>query len=145
LANNTVHTCSVPKGKNTCVDTHVKKLAHSLQPRITLTLTPSPPPPELALKFSAKRFAVIDKENKHVKFSHLGGFCMEGNRERQGQFSSGSIIYKQAFNLRLFQAYGVNEKHDIYLCREIMVVEPFQFKKGTVARGQLWTKIAVLK
>lgn len=26
--------------------------------------------------------------------------------------------------------------------REIIVVEPFQFKKGTVARGQLWTKIA---
>lgn len=34
------------------------------------------------------------------------------------------------------------EKHDIYLCREIIVVEPFQFKKGTVDRGKLWTKIA---
>lgn len=34
------------------------------------------------------------------------------------------------------------ERHDIYLCREIIVVEPFQFKKSTVDRGKLWTKIA---
>ena len=41
---------------------------------------------------------------------------------------TGFITYNQAFNLCLFQAYGVDEKHDIYLCREIIVVEPFQFK-----------------
>jgi len=34
------------------------------------------------------------------------------------------------------------ERHGIYLCREIIVVDPFQFKKGTVDRGKLWTKIA---
>lgn len=34
------------------------------------------------------------------------------------------------------------KEHDIHLCRDIIVVEPFQSKKGTVARGQLWTKIA---
>lgn len=33
------------------------------------------------------------------------------------------------------------ERHGIYLCREIIVVDPFQFKKGTVDRGKLWTKI----
>jgi len=41
-----------------------------------------------------------------------------------------------------FRPMEWTEKHDIYLCREIIVVEPFQLKKGTVDRGKLWTKIA---
>ena len=28
------------------------------------------------------------------------------------------------------------------LCREVLVIEPYQFKKGTVERGNLWTAIA---
>ena len=34
------------------------------------------------------------------------------------------------------------EKHDDYLLREILVVEPFQFKQGSVKRGGAWTQIA---
>ena len=34
------------------------------------------------------------------------------------------------------------KEHDIYLCRDITTVEPFQSNKGTVARGQLWTIMA---
>ena len=32
--------------------------------------------------------------------------------------------------------------HDINLCREVLVVEPFRHKKGSVERGKAWTRIA---
>ena len=32
--------------------------------------------------------------------------------------------------------------HDILLCREILVEEPYKFKTGTRDRGQAWEKIA---
>ena len=32
--------------------------------------------------------------------------------------------------------------HDKLLCREVLVIEPYRFKKGTVERGNLWTAIA---
>eukprot|EP00794_Sanderia_malayensis_P020853 gene20853-22899_t len=32
--------------------------------------------------------------------------------------------------------------HDVLLCREVLVVQPFQFKHGTHDRGQSWEKIA---
>jgi len=34
------------------------------------------------------------------------------------------------------------EQHDNCLCQEILVLEPFKFKKGSIARGQTWEKIA---
>lgn len=34
------------------------------------------------------------------------------------------------------------EKHDIYLCREVLVVEPFRFRKGSVEKGKLWSNIS---
>ena len=34
------------------------------------------------------------------------------------------------------------EKHDVVLCREVLVVEPFKFKKGSVEKGKVWTEIA---
>jgi len=33
-------------------------------------------------------------------------------------------------------------KHDNCLCQEILVLELFKFKKGSIARGQTWEKIA---
>ena len=33
---------------------------------------------------------------------------------------------------------NVNDK---LLCREVLVIEPYQFKKGTVERGNLWIAI----
>ena len=33
------------------------------------------------------------------------------------------------------------EKHDVVLCREVLVVEPFKFKKGSVEKGKVWTEI----
>ena len=33
-------------------------------------------------------------------------------------------------------------EHDILLCREILVEEPFRFKAGTREKGQVWDKIA---
>ena len=32
--------------------------------------------------------------------------------------------------------------HDVLLCREILVEEPFRFKAGTREKGQVWDKIA---
>jgi hypothetical protein len=32
--------------------------------------------------------------------------------------------------------------HDLCLCEEILVLEPYKAKKGTVSRGQIWDKIA---
>ena len=32
--------------------------------------------------------------------------------------------------------------HDIALCREVLVIQPFQFKHGTRDRGQCWDKIS---
>ena len=32
--------------------------------------------------------------------------------------------------------------HDVLLCREILVEEPFRFKAGTKERGQVWDKVA---
>ena len=32
--------------------------------------------------------------------------------------------------------------HDVLLCREILVVEPYRFKAGTRERGQAWDKVA---
>ena len=34
------------------------------------------------------------------------------------------------------------EQHDNCLCQEILVLEPFKAKKGSIARGQIWDKIA---
>ena len=34
------------------------------------------------------------------------------------------------------------EQHDNILCQEILVLEPFKAKKGSIARGQIWDKIA---
>ena len=33
------------------------------------------------------------------------------------------------------------QKHDILLCREILVIEPYKHKKGTNERGKLWIVI----
>ena len=32
--------------------------------------------------------------------------------------------------------------HDVLLCREILVEEPFKFKHGSRERGQHWDKVA---
>ena len=34
------------------------------------------------------------------------------------------------------------EQHDVSLCREVLVVQPFQWQPKTQERGQAWTKIA---
>lgn len=34
------------------------------------------------------------------------------------------------------------EKHDVLLCREIIVSEPFKFKKGSLEKGKVWTDVA---
>ena len=34
------------------------------------------------------------------------------------------------------------EEKDVYLCREIIVREPFKYKKGSVDKGRIWTEIA---
>lgn len=34
------------------------------------------------------------------------------------------------------------ETHDVLLCRETLVEEPYKFKKGSADRGKSWTKIA---
>ena len=34
------------------------------------------------------------------------------------------------------------EEHDILLCREILVSQPFKFKERTVERGKIWDEIA---
>ena len=34
------------------------------------------------------------------------------------------------------------EKHDVLLCREILVIEPYRFRTGTREKGQAWDKIA---
>ena len=52
------------------------------------------------------------------------------------------IIYKQALICVYFRHMEWTKSMTFIYVREIIVVEPFQFKKGTVARGQLWTKIA---
>ena len=33
-------------------------------------------------------------------------------------------------------------EHDVMLCREILVIEPFSFRYGSRERGQAWEKIA---
>ena len=34
------------------------------------------------------------------------------------------------------------EEHDVLLCREILVSQPFKFKERTVERGKIWYEIA---
>ena len=34
------------------------------------------------------------------------------------------------------------EEHDVLLCREILVSQPFKFKERTVERGKIWDEIA---
>ena len=34
------------------------------------------------------------------------------------------------------------EEHDNHLCQEILVLEPFKYKKGSISGGQIWEKIA---
>ena len=34
------------------------------------------------------------------------------------------------------------EKHDVLLCREILLEEPFKFRKSSNERGKIWTKIS---
>ena len=35
-----------------------------------------------------------------------------------------------------------SSEHDVLLCREILVTEPYKFKVGTRERGQAWDKVA---
>ena len=35
-----------------------------------------------------------------------------------------------------------SDGHDVMLCREILYEDPFQFKKGSPERGEVWSKIA---
>ena len=35
------------------------------------------------------------------------------------------------------------EQHENWLCQEILVLEPFKAKKGNIAWGQTWDKIAI--
>ena len=35
-----------------------------------------------------------------------------------------------------------SDGHDVMLCREILYEDPFQFKKGSPDRGEVWSKIA---
>ena len=35
-----------------------------------------------------------------------------------------------------------SSKHDIFLCTEILITEPFKFRKGSLDRGRLWTVVA---
>ena len=35
-----------------------------------------------------------------------------------------------------------SDGHDVMLCREILYEDPFQFKKGSPNRGEVWSKIA---
>ena len=35
-----------------------------------------------------------------------------------------------------------SNQHDVALCREVLVVQPFRFKHGTRDRGQSWDRIA---
>ena len=35
-----------------------------------------------------------------------------------------------------------SSKHDIFLCTEILITEPFKFRKGSLDRGRLWTAVA---
>lgn len=34
------------------------------------------------------------------------------------------------------------EQHDICLCKEVRVIEPYMYKKGSIERGKGWSKIA---
>ena len=34
------------------------------------------------------------------------------------------------------------EEHDVFLCREILVSQPFKFKERTIERGKIWDEIA---
>eukprot|EP00795_Rhopilema_esculentum_P003577 gene3577-biopygen31 len=34
------------------------------------------------------------------------------------------------------------KQHDVLICREVLVVQPFQFRHGTHDRGQCWERIA---
>ena len=36
----------------------------------------------------------------------------------------------------------LTEKHDTLLCREVLLEEPYKYKKGSVERGKKWTEIA---
>jgi hypothetical protein len=34
------------------------------------------------------------------------------------------------------------ERHDVYLCREVLVIEPYKYRKGSIERGKTWSNIA---
>ena len=36
----------------------------------------------------------------------------------------------------------LTEEHDIFFLREILLHEPYQYKKGSIERGKSWEKIA---
>ena len=53
-----------------------------------------------------------------------------------------------AISIRLLSPFSIRQKmiwtnqHDILLCREILVEEPYKFKHGSRERGQCWNRIA---
>ena len=53
-----------------------------------------------------------------------------------------------AISIRLLSPFSIWQKmiwtnqHDILLCREILVEEPYKFKHGSRERGQCWNRIA---
>ena len=55
-----------------------------------------------------------------------------------------SLCVGYVLNENLFQRCKMTwtKQHDIMLCREILLVQPFRFKHGTRDRGRCWEKIA---
>ena len=58
------------------------------------------------------------------------------------------LCFFLAISIRLLSPFSIRQKmiwtnqHDILLCREILVEEPYKFKHGSRERGQCWDRIA---
>ena len=51
------------------------------------------------------------------------------------------ILINGTFSIFRQQAMACTEQHDILLCREILHIQPWLHRHGSVERGKLWDEI----
>ena len=76
-------------------------------------------------------------------FTYLSTFCKKYHFLRYFDVRKGKCFCVYCLHSDFYQAKRTwTLVHDLLLCREILVEEPFKFKHGSRERGQHWDKIA---
>ncbi|KAL9961723.1 hypothetical protein ACROYT_G030723 [Oculina patagonica] len=82
--------------------------------------------------------AIITDHVANTRRRETGGFEVVAEENMAAEGKQG----KDAQTAKKSGAMKWSEMHDVYLCREILFIKPYQFKSGSTHSGNAWTSIA---